>query len=350
MTRAYSSPVTDRANGARFATGLRRVLVIGAGSIGERHLRCFLSTGRVSPGLAEINPTLRDAIARRYDVTRTYADWQAALPAGFDAAVIATPAPLHVPMARQLVEAGLHVLIEKPLSTSLDGVDALQEAVVRRGVTAAVAYVYRAHPALAAMRDAIRAGRFGEPRQIVATCGQNFPSLRPAYRQTYYTRRASGGGAIQDALTHVLNAGEWLVGPTTHLLADADHLVVEGVDVEDTAHVLTRHGPVMGCYSLNQHQAPNEVTITVICEHGTARFEMHTGRWRWMTQPGTAWQEEPLVVLERDTLFTAQAQAFLDAIEDKRAPLCSLAEGVQTLRVNLAALSSAARLPWQELP
>ena len=75
-----------------------------------------------------------------------------------------------------------------------------------------VAYVYRAHPALMEMKQALDHGRFGRPLQVVAVSGQNFPFYRPAYRQTYYADRATGGGAIQDALTHVVNAAEWLVG------------------------------------------------------------------------------------------------------------------------------------------
>src|SRR5262249_31719046 len=199
--------------------------------------------------------------------------------------------------------------VEKPLSTTLDGVADLCRAAADRAAPAGVAYVYRAHPVLAAMRAAIRSGRFGEPVQIVATCGQDFPLYPPGYREIYYRDRASGGGAVQDALTHVLNAGEWLVGPVTAVAADVGHLVLDGVDVEDTAHVIARHGPVMGCYSLNQHQAPNEVTITVVCRAGTARFESHRHRWRWAVEPGGPWTDEPAPALERDTLFTAQANA-----------------------------------------
>src|SRR5690606_32808909 len=131
-----------------------------------------------------------------------------------------------------------------------------------RDVVAGVAYVYRAHPALEEMRQAIASGRFGRPVELVAVLGQHFPFYRPAYRTIYYRDRATGGGAIQDALTHVLNAGEWLVGPITRLACDAEHLVLDGVDVEDTVHLLARHGRVMASYSLNQHQAPNESTIT----------------------------------------------------------------------------------------
>src|SRR5262249_52229973 len=152
----------------------------------------------------------------------------------------------------------------------------------------AVAYVYRMNPVLASMGHALTEGRFGKPVQLVAVSGQHFPTFRPAYRTNYYTDRALGGGAIQDALTDLLNAGEWLIGPVDRILADAAHQVLDGVTVEDTVHALTRQGPVMSCYSLNQHQAPNEITITVICDQGTARCELHKNRWRWMSQP-----EEP---------------------------------------------------------
>jgi predicted dehydrogenase len=196
------------------------------------------------------------------------------------------------------------------------------------------------------MRAAITAGRFGEPVEIVVQAGQNFPTYRPAYRDTYYRDRATGGGAIQDALTHLLNAGEYLLGPIDCVAADAAHRVLDTSAVEDTVHVLARHGDVLGSYCLNQHQAPNESTITVVCRQGTTRFEMDGSHWKWMTVPGSSWHEEPAWSLERDAMFVAQAGAFLDAVERRAAPLCSLDEGLQTLRVNLAVLAAAESRQW----
>jgi len=199
------------------------------------------------------------------------------------------------------------------------------------------------------MRAAIQSGRFGKPVQIVVVAGQNFPFYRPAYRESYYRDRKTGGGAVQDALTHVINAAEWLVGPAESLVADLDHHLLEGVEVEDTVHVLTRHGMVMGCFSLNQHQIPFETTITVICQRGTARFEYHNCRWRWSAEPGGDWHDEPSRPLERDTLFFRQAEAFLGAMDGENQPLCSLAEAVQTLHMNLAILASAEAREWKTI-
>lgn len=324
------------------------VLIVGVGSIGERHLRCFGATGRATLSLCELNPALREQVAARYGVT-AFADYEQALATKPQVVVICTPAHLHIAMAARAVEAGAHVFIEKPLSTKPDGIAELDAAAKQRGLVAGVAYVYRAHPTLAAMREALRSGRFGAPVQIVATCGQHFPLYRPAYREIYYKDRATGGGAVQDALTHVMNAGEWLVDPVTALAADLDHKVLEGVSVEDTVHVITRHGSVMGSFSLNQHQAPNETMITVICERGTARFEVHANRWRWVTQPGGEWNDEPAAPMERDTWFINQANAFLDAVAGRTPVLCTIAEAAQTLRVNLAILRAAEQRCWVTL-
>ena len=323
-----------------------RVLIVGVGSIGERHLRCFQSTGRVETAFCEANPELRQAIAERYAISSSFDSFEAALVSSPDLVVVATPAPLHGPMALAAVQAGADVLIEKPLSISQDGIEELAKVAQERKRIVGVAYVYRSHPSLEAMRSAIMTGRFGTPVEIVATCGQHFPYYRPAYRSIYYRDRNLGGGAVQDALTHIINAAEWLVGPVTQLVADLDHLVLEGVAVEDTVHLLARHGPVLACYSLNQHQAPNELTITVICERGTARFEAHQNRWRWQTDPAATWTEEPGEPLDRDALFIRQANDFLTAIEQRKAPRCTLQDGRQTLAVNLAILRSAEQKSW----
>ncbi|MGC1275114.1 MAG: Gfo/Idh/MocA family oxidoreductase [Planctomycetaceae bacterium] len=326
------------------------VLVVGAGSIGERHLRCFLATGRARVSFVEVRPELRAEIAARYPAATAFPSLDDVLDLAIECAVVATPAPLHLPQATQLAERGRHLLIEKPLGVGLAGIEELRDAVDRNRVTVGVGYVYRAHPVLAEMRSVLASGRFGRPVELVAVCGQHFPFYRPAYRQTYYASRASGGGAVQDAITHVLNAGQWLVGPMNRVVADVAHQVLEGVDVEDTVHVLARHGDVLATYALNQHQAPNEVTITVVCEHGTARFESHNCRWRSMTEPGGEWADHGGPVLERDELFIRQAAAFLDAVEGKSPLLCTLDEAVHTLHINLAVLASAETGVWQPIP
>lgn len=326
-----------------------RVLVIGGGSIGERHVRCFGRTGRADVVLCEPRHDLRTRIEATYSLAGGCGSLDEALRQPFDAAVICSPAHLHVAMARQLVARRIATLVEKPLGVTLDGTAELVTEAAVTGTPMAVAYIYRCLPAIEAVRGLLASGELGRIVEIVAVGGQHFPLYRPAYREIYYTRHATGGGAIQDALTHVVNAGEWLVGPVTGAFADAAHRVLEGVDVEDTVHVVARHGEVLGSYALNQHQAPNESTITVLCERGAVRAEIHNARWLTCREPGAAWEVRETFAGARDDAFVRQAALFLDCVEGRGPPRCSLAEGLQTLRVNRALLESASARRWVTL-
>jgi predicted dehydrogenase len=329
-----------------------KVLVIGFGSIGERHVRCFLKTGRCSVSVCEVSPELRQRAEAEYDIEKSYADIDAAMTDRYDCAVIATPAPWHIPMATRLAEAGVHLLIEKPLSISLDGIKELKEVAAKNRVVITIGYTLRCNPALESMRAELITGRFGRPLQIIGTVGQRFAKYRPAYAETYFAKRETGGGAIQDAITHLVNAGEWLVGPISRLMADAAHQALPGVSVEDTVHVIARHGQqseVLGLYGLNLHQAPNEFAITVISEGGTCRADLILDRWSSMTEPGGEWEHHPCPVDDRDQLYISQAVAFLDAVDGNTPVKCTLEEAEQTLRVNLAMLRSADNPPWLEV-
>ena len=139
------------------------------------------------------------------------------------------------------------------------------------------------------------------------------------------------------------NAAEWFAGPTTRVSCDAEHQVLEGVTVEDTVNAHARNGGVLVSYSLNQFQAPNETRWDFHAERGSVRVEVHAQRWGVLPRGATEWTWHPAPVADRDQLYVEQARAFLDGCEGRPNLLCTLEEGIQTLRFNLAALRS-----WSE--
>src|SRR2546422_294759 len=118
------------------------ILVVGCGSIGERHLRCFQKTGRASVAAGDANTALLQRITRQYGVSG-HPNLEAALNAArFDGIVICTPAHTHIHLALAALKHGAAVLIEKPLSVSLEEVDALQDAMAKTRKFVGVAYIY----------------------------------------------------------------------------------------------------------------------------------------------------------------------------------------------------------------
>lgn len=323
---------------------MHSILVVGCGSIGERHLRCFQQTGRASVSGCDPSAQLRTTIAKTYDV-ETFADYPTALTPEVDAVVICTPPPLHIPMALAALNAGKHVLIEKPLASDFTGVAELLEAEQKSHGCVAVAYVQHVYPFLQSARQFLHAGTLGPIKHVTFTGGSHFPTGRPAhtvhYSKTYYAQRHTGGGVIQDAVTHMANFVESVIGPTNTIYCDCDHQVLPEVTIEDTVNISARHGDILVNYALNQFQAPSENTLQFHTARGSVKIEYHRQRWGVFYLGDTDWTWHDGAVPERDTHFQAQAHAFLDQIDGQPARLCSLAAAVQTLRFNLAAIASA---------
>ncbi len=326
------------------------ILVIGAGSIGERHTRCFLRTGRARVSVCEMDRALLGRMENHYDLSKTYEDLSDALSSNPKAVVIATPTHLHIPMASQAAEAGCHLLIEKPLSTDISGVEDLKRRMLERRLIVQVGYTYRHYPLVTKVKNEIEQGHWGLPLQLTFVSGQHFPSHRPAYRDIYYAQHETGGGAVQDGLTHFLDIAQWWLGPIDRLTGDMKHISLKGVEVEDTVNVLARHGNIMASYNFNQHQYPNECVFTLVCEKGTFRLELCANRLRIMDRPDGDWEDEISNGFQRDDAFVNQANSFLNAIEGQPSISCTLDEAKHTTGCQIALLEEAKQSPrWQNI-
>lgn len=321
------------------------ILVIGVGSIGERHLRCFQNAIGCELGLVENFETRRNDVADRYGIEQRFATIEDACRRDWDAAVICTPAHLHVDHALQLLPRCRGLLIEKPLATKTEDAARLRAAAGDKLIQ--VAYVYRAHPATHAAKKIIESGEIGEILQVTAVSGQHFPTFRPAYREIYYNDRRTGGGAIQDAMTHLANAVQFLVGRYDWVFCDYDHQCLEGVTVEDTVHLTGRAagGKVMVSIAMNQFMAANESRVQVNGSRGSVRIELPEHRYGVVHHGDPGWTWSDPMLHERDEWFELQAKRFVEALEGREEPTCPLAEAEHTLAVNLAALESAGKRP-----
>ena len=328
---------------------LKSILVVGAGSIGRRHLDALRLTGGVELSVCESNEARRRSAADS-GVSAVFPSLEDALPRRWDGAIVATPAHTHVAIGRALTDLGIPVLVEKPLAVTAAGVADWQAAVDTRGVPVMVGYVYRCHPLIQAIRGQLAAGAIGAPMQLVAQRGAHLPARRADYASSYYARADEGGGVVQDILSHLFNTAEWLVGPVTAVAADAAHCCLPGVEVDDTVHAIARHGDVLASYSVNQHQPEAEFSLQVNGTRGSLRALLHESRWEIVREPDGGWTRHPLPPLDAVAWFARQAAAFLEVIDKRCDPPCSLAEGQSTLHAVLATLQAVQRrCGWVEV-
>lgn len=318
------------------------LLVIGTGSIGERHLRNALRLQGVACSIAEMNPRTRDRVAGEYPVAASYADYREADLASFDGVVICVPADLHVPIASEVVRAGTHVLTEKPLAMSLDGIEELKRLRDANHVVVSVAFTLRSDPIIAEAKRRIRDADVGPIRFATYKAGQYWPRMRKDYPPAYAQKRESGGGAIPDHLVHVINYLEWFFGPPVEVSARQWRLALEDIRTEDSAHVVLRFaGGEIAVLSICLFQQDTGVALEIIGDDGTLRTRLDAETLEIYRSSSEAWMPGDARAAERDDVFLSQTEHFIDCIKGRDTPRCTIEEAEQTLRTVLSALESS---------
>jgi len=135
-----------------------------------------------------------------------------------EAVVIATPPGPRFALARAALEAGKHLLLEKPVALRTDQVEELQRLALRRGLTVAVDFEYRAVPLFQQLHQLLEQGVLGDPWLVKLDwlMSSRADASRP---WTWYSQAAQGGGVLGALGTHAFDMLHWLVGPSRRLRA-----------------------------------------------------------------------------------------------------------------------------------
>ena len=200
-----------------------RVALIGAGFMGAVHSQAWASVGRFFPGpaptlavLAARDQRATSAAAERLGWSEWSTDWRAVVERDdIDIVDVATPGDSHPEIVTAALEAGKHVICEKPLANSVDDAEAMTAvaaAARRRGIRSMVAFNYRRVPAIALARQYLEEGRLGEIRHVRADYLQDWiadPDFPLVWR---LQKERAGSGALGDIGAHVLDLAEYLSG------------------------------------------------------------------------------------------------------------------------------------------
>lgn len=324
-----------------------RVLVVGSGSIGKLHLRLVRE---LLPN-ADIRVLRREVGALPSELANGgFSSLDQAIAFQPQIAVIANPAPFHLSTAQSLADAGVHLMVEKPLSIAANGVKRLIESCSSRGLTLLIGYNLRFQPSLQRFRDLLKQNVIGKVLSVRCEVGQYLPSWRTGidYRQGVSARHDLGGGALLE-LSHELDYLRWIFGEVDWVEAYLSKQSSLEIDVEDTAHMILGFEPdanshgLIGTLSMDfiRHDATR--ICTAIGEMGSLRwnglkgsvdlFEARAKNWRVLFQ----YQNQ------RDDSYRAEWVSFLNCIDKKSIPNISGEDGLKVMQIIDAVRQSSGR-------
>jgi len=330
-----------------------KFLIAGLGSIGRRHFRNLIALGEKDIVLLRTRKaTLPDDELAGYPVETDFNE--AIKKHKPDAVVVANPTALHLDVAIPAAEAGCHILLEKPVSDSLDRLDILQQAAQKSGSKILVGFQFRYHPTLNKAHELLQANAIGKILTVHAHWGEYLPQWHPweDYRQSYAARADLGGGVIR-TLTHPLDYLCYLIGEVESLWSFNDHISPLEMDVEDVAEIgLKFSNGAIGGVHLNYVQRPPRHTLEIVGTQGTLRWDNADGVLQIQKFPASfaSYSDDPpdLVMetfsppdgFERNQLFVSQTRHFVETASGETEPICSLEDGVMALRLALGAKES----------
>ena len=249
-----------------------------------------------------------------------------------DAFDICTPSWLHASQAVRALEAGKHVLVEKPMALSGEDCDRMLAAAERTGKTLMVAQVLRFLPDYVGAAELIRSGKLGAVRHAFFYRKCAAPEWGPWLRD-----KSRSGGGVFDLLIHDVDYCRYVLGKPAGVEATGVEELEKGVDVIEARF---DYGDTLATVAggwRHPKSYPFSMEFTIVCDGGTLDFRSGD---RELTLYGADGEAQPVEV-DRTDAFQAEAAAFVEACRTGRAPeRCRPEESADSVKLALAMLRS----------
>ena len=320
---------------------ISRILIVGLGSIGKRHLQLA----------RDLFPESKIAVLRHKTdlILPEYADYSfssiaEALKFSPQMAVIANPATFHLSVAMDLAKIGTHLLIEKPLSATTKGVAELLNVCREKKVKLATGYNLRFLPSLQKFKSLLDDNIIGMVWSVRSEIGQFLPSWRMGtdYRQGVSAQLALGGGALLE-LSHELDYLRWIFGEVAWVKASLSKQSDLEIDVEDTAHLILgfykkpHAHPLIASVSLDFLRHDTTRTCTAIGKLGSLRWNGISGIVEVYEAGSQAWRVIYQYQPTSDESYLAEWSDLVTCIARGKDPYINGEDGLMILQIIEAA-------------
>ncbi len=330
-----------------------KFLIAGLGSIGRRHFRNLRALGEEDilfyrTHRASLPEDDLAGVPVETDLLR-------ALDCKPDAVIVSNPTALHLDIAIPAARSGCHLLLEKPVSHSMDQVDELLTAVEQGGGKVLVGFQFRFHPGLLRVKQLLEEGAIGSPISASATWGEYLPGWHPweDFHSAYAARRDLGGGVVL-TLCHPLDYLHWLLGKASEIWAFTSREGL-GLEVEDTAEIGIKFcNGAIGRIHLDYLRRPPQHRLQIVGTLGVLEWDNADGAVQLSIASrdgkNTSRQSFPLPSsFERNSMFLEEMRHFIRILQGKSEPVCSLEDGLYALKLSLAVLGSSRESKLQEV-
>jgi predicted dehydrogenase len=289
------------------------ILIVGAGSIGERHIRNLWMLGYKNLHVyRQRNLPFRDIGEAKVNV---FTEWNQIDTIQPFAAFITSPTSQHLSQSISCAEKGIHLFIEKPLSHSLVDIDRLKAEIRKTGVYVKIGYMMRFHPIMKQIKKIVEEKTYGNLLSFHSHWGEYLPDWHPweDYRTSYAAKKELGGGAAL-TLSHDLDLANWLPGSSlAEYKGISNYACSLEVNVNSGADFLLKYkNGVTGHVHLNFYEKIPRRVYSYIFEDAIIDFDYFKSEIKISTKKQI--DSEKHEQFDRNNLFMDQTKEFFSSI------------------------------------
>ena len=325
-----------------------KVLFIGCGSIGKRHI---VNIRSLYKNKVEIIAYRTFAKSRHLDedffrnnkITQ-YTSLNKALSENPDVTFITNPTSLHIPVAIKAAKAGSHLFIEKPISDSMKGVRKLQKIIKNKKLTACVGFNLRFYPIFEAIEMAIKRKEIGDIISIRAEVGQYLPEWHPSenYSQNYSALKELGGGVILDLIHEIDYVRRLSNGKINQVFCYGGKYSKLKIETEDIAEILLKtNKSILSVHVDYLQQYPMVRRCNIIGTKGKIEADIIKNSGLISDNSGNSVELSLNFYFEPNFSYMDELAYFFHCIKHKiKYPIIDIREGIEALKIALAAKKS----------
>ena len=314
-----------------------KIVVVGCGSIGTRHLKNLYSLGIKNLVAVDLDSRRLENFKKEIPNLKTYTNLVNSLKqeSPIDAGFICTPTASQIPVATKLAKAKIHLFIEKPLSHNLKGVNNLQKIVKKNKMVAMMGMNYRFHPGLKLVKKLVDSKKIGEILSARVFGGYFLPYWHPNtdYRKEYATRKELGGGVILTSLSHTIDYLMWIFGDINLVYAWKDNIGDLKIDVEDAAILILKtkmNKPIL-VYS-DFLQKNNQHDLEIVGGKGSIKFNFLSDCVDVYFDEDKKWHKLKYK-FETNDMYVEEAKHFLYCVRKRLETMIDINNGLKTLKL-----------------
>ena len=319
---------------------MKKILVVGYGSIGKRHVENLLSISN----LEVIVCTKRNDTGKLKKHAKVYHSIKQCLEEKPDVGIIANETSLHVPTAIKLAKAGLDIFLEKPLSNSLKDVEKLHAIVKKKKLITQMGCNMRFHPCIKKIKSMIEQQKIGRIISVqVQTCSY-LPDYHPweDYRKGYAARKDLGGGIILTQI-HEIDYMYWLFQEVENVISLSGKFSDLDITAEDCVSSLLKFkNKIMGELHMDYFQRPDFRSCKIRGTKGEIYWDSDNNHVNIYSMNKKRWKTElEIKNYQRNFSYVEQLKHFIKCVKQRKETINDIEQGIATLKIALAMKKSS---------